>query len=68
MPVARVILNPYAGRWSSRQRWPAAEAALRELPPLDRSEVELASAPAQRSTDDSARRAREERRARRPAR
>lgn len=29
MPVARVILNPYAGRWSSRQRWPAAEAALR---------------------------------------
>ncbi|MBK9712273.1 MAG: homocysteine S-methyltransferase family protein [Kouleothrix sp.] len=46
----------------------AMAQALRELPPLDRSEVELASAPAQRSTDDSARRAREERRARRPAR
>jgi diacylglycerol kinase (ATP) len=27
--VARVILNPYAGRYTGRKRWPAAEAALR---------------------------------------
>ena len=25
---ARVILNPYSGRWNGRQRWPAAQAAL----------------------------------------
>jgi diacylglycerol kinase (ATP) len=26
---AKVILNPYAGRWLARQRWPEAEAALK---------------------------------------
>jgi diacylglycerol kinase (ATP) len=26
--TARVILNPYSGRWNGRQRWPAAAAAL----------------------------------------
>lgn len=27
--TATVILNPYANRWNSRQRWPQAEAALK---------------------------------------
>jgi diacylglycerol kinase (ATP) len=27
--TARVILNPYSGRWKARQRWPEAETALR---------------------------------------
>ncbi len=27
---AVVILNPYAGRWKARRRWPQAEAALRQ--------------------------------------
>ena len=26
--TARVILNPYSGRWNGRKRWPAAQAAL----------------------------------------
>ena len=43
----------------------AMAEALRTLPPLDPDEVELASAPAQRQPPDSARRSREERRARR---
>lgn len=29
MPAV-VILNPYAGRWKAKRRWPEAEAALRE--------------------------------------
>lgn len=27
--TAKVILNPYSNRWGAQQRWPAAEAALR---------------------------------------
>ena len=28
--TAKIILNPYSSRWKSRERWPEAEAALRE--------------------------------------
>src|SRR2546428_8711904 len=26
--TARIILNPYSGRWNGRRRWPEAQAAL----------------------------------------
>jgi diacylglycerol kinase (ATP) len=29
--VAKVILNPYSNRWRSKERWPEAEAALKEV-------------------------------------
>jgi diacylglycerol kinase (ATP) len=38
--TARVILNPYSGRWKARERWPAAEAALRKAG-LDFDMVEM---------------------------
>jgi diacylglycerol kinase (ATP) len=37
---ARVILNPYSGRWKARERWPEAEAALRKAG-LDFDMVEM---------------------------
>ena len=45
----------------------AMAQALRTLPPLDRAEIELASAPAQRQPPEATRRSREDRRARRAA-